>query len=61
MSSKLDKQSAGLRDAAKQYAQAAAARDKAIRQAAKDGLSLRKIADAAGISHQRVHQIVHGR
>jgi hypothetical protein len=55
------RQQASLREAASRYADAANARDKAIRRAAKDGLSLRKIAGAAGISHQRVHQIVHER
>jgi hypothetical protein len=34
------------------------ARDEAIRQAHKNGASLRQIAKATGLSHQRIHQIV---
>lgn len=37
---------------------AADARDEAIRAAAAAGFSTRQIAEAAGLSHQRVHQIV---
>ncbi len=33
-------------------------RDEAIREAVADGISLRQIAQAVGISHQRVAQIV---
>lgn len=36
-------------------------RDLLIRQAAELGLSERQIAEAAGISHGRIHQIVHRR
>lgn len=55
MSSELDT----LREAAQTHRQATAARDKAIRRAAKH-LSLRAIAGAVDLSHQRVHQIVKG-
>jgi hypothetical protein len=33
-------------------------RDKAIRRAAKTGMTSREIARISGLSHQRVHQIV---
>jgi hypothetical protein len=36
-------------------------RDRAIREAAGSGMSLRAIAKRTGLSHQRVHQIVHER
>jgi hypothetical protein len=35
-----------------------AERDKAIRKAAKAGMTSREIARISGVSHQRVHQIV---
>ncbi|HEX2070269.1 MAG TPA: hypothetical protein VHF90_01315 [Thermoleophilaceae bacterium] len=35
-----------------------AERDKAIRRAAKAGMTSREIARISGVSHQRVHQIV---
>lgn len=37
------------------------ARDDAIRAAHADGHSIRAIAEAAGLSSARVHQIIHGR
>lgn len=37
---------------------ASADRDRAIRNAYQSGETLRAIAEAAGLSHQRVHQIV---
>lgn len=43
---------------ASQLATAAERRDRVIRAAAADGLTLRKIAQLVGISHQRVDQIV---
>ena len=38
--------------------QVRAERDKAIRRAAKAGMTSREIARISGVSHQRVHQIV---
>lgn len=42
-------------------AQAQAARNEAIREAHAAGISIRVIADEAGLSSARVHQILHGR
>jgi hypothetical protein len=57
-----------LRFSAARYAAARAELEKAtndlerdIRQASKDGQSLRKIAEEAGLSHQRVHQVAGGK
>lgn len=36
-------------------------RDMAIREAHESGETVRAIAAAAGLSHSRVHQILHGR
>lgn len=47
--------------AAAKAASASTARDEAIRQAAKDGSTVRAIATAAGLSYARIHQIIHGR
>lgn len=47
--------------AAAKAAQAFQARDDAIRKAHEQGATLAAIADAAGMSRQRVHQIVHAR
>lgn len=49
-----------VRRAADKAALALEARDDAIRAAHASGSSLRSIAKAAGLSHQRVHQIIHG-
>ncbi len=49
-----------LSRAAIKAASAAHERDEEIRKAHRDGLSLRAIAGAVGLSHQRVHQIVGG-
>jgi hypothetical protein len=49
-----------VRTAADRLATAQNERDAAIRQAAEEA-SIRKVAAVAGLSHQRVHQIVHGR
>ena len=48
-----------VRRAADKAASAFRSRDDAIRQAHTGGHSTRAIAKAAGISHQRVHQIIH--
>jgi hypothetical protein len=48
----------------KARAAADAARDRfeqEIRDASAAGVGMRKIGDAAGLSHQRIHQIVNGR
>jgi DNA-directed RNA polymerase sigma subunit (sigma70/sigma32) len=59
MSNKLD--TIGRAVKWEQERQAAARnRDRAIRRAAEKH-SLREIAGAVGLSHQRVHQIIHGR
>lgn len=47
--------------AAAKAAQASQARDEAIRQAHADGATLRAIAQAAGLSFARIHQIVNHR
>jgi hypothetical protein len=47
-----------LQTAAKRYADAREARDRAIREAAAAGLTGRAIAEIVGLSHQRIHQIV---
>lgn len=44
--------------AATKAALAAQQRDDAIRQAVKDGATLRAVAQAAGVSYARIHQIV---
>ena len=44
--------------AARKAASALQARDDAIRAAHAEGVTLRAIAAAAGLSHQRVHQII---
>lgn len=50
-----------VRRAADKAAFASRGRDDAIRAAHQAGETVRAIAKAAGISHQRVHQILHGR
>lgn len=50
-----------VRRAAQQAALAARERDKAIRAAHAAGATVRAIATEAGLSFQRVHQILHGR
>lgn len=47
--------------AAAKAASASRERDEAIREAHRAGMSLRAIAAEAGLSFQRVHQIIHGR
>jgi hypothetical protein len=47
--------------AAKAALEASANRDRAIRDAHSAGESARTIGRAAGLSHQRIHQIIHGR
>ncbi len=47
--------------AAAKAAQASAARDIAIRQAVAEGQTLRAVAEAAGLSFARIHQIVNHR
>lgn len=47
--------------AAAKAASASQARDDAIRDAHAKGATIRAIAEAAGLSHSRVHQILHGR
>lgn len=50
-----------VRRAAVKAAQAAQQRDAAIRAAHEAGATIRVIAAEAGLSHQRVHQILHHR
>lgn len=50
-----------VRRAAAKAAQASQDRDDAIREAHAAGETIRAIAAEAGLSHQRVHQILHGR
>lgn len=50
---------APLRRAAAKATESSVARDDAIRKYHADGVSLRIIAEAVGLSFQRVHQIVH--
>lgn len=52
---------AKVRKAAHAAVMAACARDIAIREAHEAGETIRAIAAEAGLSHQRVHQILHGR
>lgn len=52
---------AAVTRAAAKAASASQARDDAIRAAHENGATIRAIAAAAGISFQRVHQILHGR
>ncbi len=47
-----------LRGAVEKAAAAHADRDRAIAAASKAGLSMRRIAEITGLSHQRIHQIV---
>lgn len=47
--------------AAPKAVSASQARDEAIRQASKEGATVRAIAKAAGLSPTRIHQILHGR
>lgn len=54
-------QAAKVRRAAAKAASASAARDQAIREAHAAGLSIRTIAAEAGLSFQRIHQILHGK
>ena len=61
LAEKIEKMSAPLRRAARAAEKAARAseeRDEAIRAAHAGGETLRAIAEATGLSHQRVHQIV---
>jgi hypothetical protein len=48
-----------LARAAARYVDAKAARDAAIREASASGMTYRAIAEIAGLSHQRIAQIVH--
>ena len=50
-----------VRRAATKAARARAAFEQAIRDAHAAGASTRVIATAAGLSHQRIHQIIHRR
>jgi hypothetical protein len=50
-----------VRRAAHKAALASQERDEAIRDAHAAGHPVRAIAGEAGLSHQRVHQIIHGR
>ena len=50
-----------VRRAAAKAAQASQERDEAIRAAHSAGATVRAIAAEAGLSHQRIHQILHGR
>lgn len=50
-----------IRHAAEQLKNYAGHRDLLIEAAHESGVSMRQIAEAAGLSHQRVHQILHGR
>lgn len=52
---------AAVRRAAAKATAASHARDEAIRAAHAQGETVRAIAEVAGISFQRVHQILHGR
>lgn len=47
--------------AAAKAASALKTRDDTIRRAHAEGATLRAIAAAAGLSHGRIHQIVHGK
>lgn len=50
-----------VRRAADKAALASVRRDEAIRKAHEAGETVRAIAEMAALSHQRVHQILHGR
>jgi transposase len=55
-----------LVDTGRRFAETSGERDKArqelyaaIRKAHREGMSIRRIAELAGVSHQRVHQVLH--
>jgi len=50
-----------IRRAKERADEARSAFHQAVRYAHAEGMTMRAIAHAAGISHQRVHQILHGK